>query len=178
MRGGREGEHGGGGKQGPGGKLGRHLRPFKVCSLTLETEAPGGSLGKKFRLADISFRAVGFRREIRRMAGVGLRDTGRARLLRGQATAAEWRLWRYISRSALGAKFSRQMPVGPYFADFLCRELSLVVELDAYSHGLRLDYDAARDRWMAEQGYRVLRFSNEAVFCQLDGVLTVIRMEI
>jgi len=70
------------------------------------------------------------------------------------------------------------MPVGPYFADFLCRELSLVVELDGYSHGLRLDYDATRNRWMAEQGYRVLRFSNEAVFGQLDGVLTVIRVEI
>ncbi|WP_459664504.1 endonuclease domain-containing protein [Novosphingobium sp. 11B] len=112
------------------------------------------------------------------MAGVGLRDTGRARLLRREATPAERRLWRYISRSALGAKFSRQMPVGPYFADFLCRELSLVVELDGYSHGFRLNYDAARDRWMAEQGYRVLRFSNEAVFGQLDGVLTVIRMEI
>ncbi|MFT4053697.1 MAG: DUF559 domain-containing protein [Novosphingobium sp.] len=106
--------------------------------------------------------------------GYGIR-IGRVRCA---ATPAERRLWRYVSRSALGAKFSRQMLVGPYFADFLCRELSLVVELDGYSHGLCLDYDVARDRWMAEQGYRVLRFPNEAVFLNMEGVLTVIRMEI
>lgn len=64
----------------------------------------------------------------------------------------ERRLWRYLSGGALGAKFSRQMPVGPYFADFLCRDLRIVVELDGHSHDLRPEYDAARDRFMTEAG--------------------------
>ncbi len=50
------------------------------------------------------------------------RDTERARELRNAATPTERALWRYLSRSQLGAKFSRQMQVGPYFADFLCRD--------------------------------------------------------
>ena len=88
------------------------------------------------------------------------RDTRRARDLRNAATPAERRLWRRLARSQLGAKFSRQMPVGPFFADFLCRELKLAVELDGVSHDLRPERDAARDRWFAGRGYRVLRFAN------------------
>jgi BirA family biotin operon repressor/biotin-[acetyl-CoA-carboxylase] ligase len=72
------------------------------------------------------------------------RNTERARELRREATPVERKLWRYLSGGALGAKFSRQMPVGPYFADFLCRELMIVVELDGYSHDLRLAHDAGR----------------------------------
>ena len=49
------------------------------------------------------------------------RNTERARELRNAATPAERALWRYLARSQLGAKFSRQMPVGPFYADFLCR---------------------------------------------------------
>ena len=52
--------------------------------------------------------------------------TERARALRRPATPAERALWRYLARSGAGAKFSRQMPVGPYFADFLCRGLGLI----------------------------------------------------
>ncbi|WP_232332908.1 endonuclease domain-containing protein [Novosphingobium aquimarinum] len=103
------------------------------------------------------------------------RNTNRARELRNQATPAERQLWRHLSRSALGAKFSRQMPVGPYFADFLCRDRRLIVELDGFSHDLRPEHDAARDRWLRDNGYRVLRFPNAEVFANLEGVLTVIR---
>jgi very-short-patch-repair endonuclease len=77
------------------------------------------------------------------------RNTARAQALRRQATPAERELWRYISRSQLGVRFSRQMPVGPFFADFLCRELRLVIELDGFSHDLEPERDASRDRWMA-----------------------------
>jgi len=70
-----------------------------------------------------------------------------------------------------GYKFSRQMPVGPYFADFLCRAAKLVVEIDGYSHDLRLDHDQRRDAFMAEQGLTVLRFSNADVMSNLDGVV-------
>ncbi|MCP9221592.1 DUF559 domain-containing protein [Erythrobacter sp. LQ02-29] len=61
------------------------------------------------------------------------RNTKRARELRRAATPAERKLWPYLARSALGAKFSRQMPVGPWYVDFLCRELKLAIELDGAS---------------------------------------------
>jgi len=91
------------------------------------------------------------------------RNTARTRALRREATPAERALWEYLSRKAAGAKFSRQMPLGPFFADFLCRELGLVVELDGFSHDVAPERDARRDRWMAEQGLTVLRFTNAEV---------------
>jgi BirA family biotin operon repressor/biotin-[acetyl-CoA-carboxylase] ligase len=106
------------------------------------------------------------------------RNTGRARQLRNAATPEERHLWRYLARSQLGAKFSRQMEIGTYYADFLCRELKLVIELDGFSHDLRPAYDARRDAWMAEEGYRVLRFANADVFANTEGVLSVIAAEI
>jgi len=57
-------------------------------------------------------------------------------------------------------QISRQVQVGPYFADFLCHELRRVVEIDGFSHDLRPDYDTARDRWLRGEGYQVLRFTN------------------
>jgi BirA family biotin operon repressor/biotin-[acetyl-CoA-carboxylase] ligase len=106
------------------------------------------------------------------------RNTERARELRNQATPAERLLWRYLSRSLMGAKFSRQMQVGRFFADFLCRELKLVVEIDGFSHDLRPDYDAARDRWLRGEGYHVLRFTNADVLGDGEAVAIVIREEV
>ena len=103
------------------------------------------------------------------------RNTGRARELRHAASPAERLLWRYLSRAQTGAKFSRQMPVGPFFADFLCREMRLVVELDGFSHEARLEQDAARDHWFAANGYRVLRFTNAVVLGNVSGVVAAIR---
>ncbi|WP_374409699.1 endonuclease domain-containing protein [Novosphingobium colocasiae] len=106
------------------------------------------------------------------------RNTARARQLRNVATPAERLLWRYLARGQLGAKFSRQMPVGPYFADFLCRELRLAIELDGHSHNLRAEYDTARDRWMAEQGLRVLRFPNAVVLRETEMVVAAVLAEV
>ena len=106
------------------------------------------------------------------------RDTARARALRREATPAERRLWAFVARNQLGAKFSRQMPVGPWFADFLCRELALVVELDGFSHDVTPHRDAQRDAWMAERGFTVLRFANADVHGNVDGVVTAIRQEV
>lgn len=103
------------------------------------------------------------------------RDTVRARALRNAATPAERLLWQYLSRSQLGAKFSRQMPVGPYFADFLCRSTRLVVELDGFSHDCEPQRDVVRDRAMAAWGYRVLRFTNAEVMGNVEGVVAAIR---
>lgn len=106
------------------------------------------------------------------------RNTARARSLRQQATPAERLLWEHLARSQLGVKFSRQMPVGPYFADFLCRKLKLVIELDGHSHDIAPQRDAPRDAWMRREGYTVMRFRNEDVLGNVEGVVTAITMEI
>lgn len=106
------------------------------------------------------------------------RNTKRARTLRNQATPAERTLWQHLCRSQQGAKFSRQMPIGPYFADFLCRELKLVVELDGHSHDVEPERDGSRDRWIAQQGYGVLRFTIAEVRDNIEGVVQTIRLEV
>lgn len=70
------------------------------------------------------------------------------------------------------------MPVGPFFADFLCRELKLVVELDGFSHDARPEQDSARDAWFAREGYQVVRFTNEQVAENCEGVTLAISEEI
>ncbi|WP_332818872.1 endonuclease domain-containing protein [Sphingopyxis sp.] len=103
------------------------------------------------------------------------RDTPHARELRNAATPAERTLWRCLSgRKIDGWKFSRQMPVGPYFADFLCREAQLIVELDGYSHDMRQAHDEHRDHWLAQNGFRVLRFTNSDVMANVEGVVSEI----
>lgn len=106
------------------------------------------------------------------------RDTERARNLRREATPAERLLWQSLSKSQQGAKFSRQMPVGPYFADFLCRELRLVVECDGISHDRSHAADAQRDAGMRAEGYTVLRFTNAEVLGNVEGVVMAIRAEV
>ena len=103
------------------------------------------------------------------------RDTPRAKELRNAATPAERTLWRCLSgRKVGGWKFSRQMPVGPYFADFLCREAQLIVELDGCSHDMRQAYDDRRAQWLAENGFQVLRFTNGGVMANIEGVVSEI----
>ncbi len=105
------------------------------------------------------------------------RNTARAKELRNQATPAERLLWTALSsRKVGGYKFSRQMPIGPYFADFLCREVRLVIELDGYSHDVAQDYDAQRDAFMRVQGLTVMRFTNADILGNLDGVVQAIAL--
>jgi very-short-patch-repair endonuclease len=103
------------------------------------------------------------------------RNTRRAQTLRNEATPAERMLWPYLSKSQLGVKFSRQMPVGPYFADFLSRSAKMIIELDGFSHEMRVDYDAARTQFLVTQGYRVLRFTNQDVLSNVEGVVIAIQ---
>jgi BirA family biotin operon repressor/biotin-[acetyl-CoA-carboxylase] ligase len=103
------------------------------------------------------------------------RNTNRARALRREAPPAERLLWRYLAHRQLGAKFSRQMPIGPYFADFLCRELMLVVEIDGFSHDMQQEADASRSRTIEAAGYRVLRFTNADVLGNGEGVAHAIQ---
>lgn len=103
------------------------------------------------------------------------RETLKAQRLRREATPAERSLWRAISKRQLeGWKFSRQMPIGPYVADFLCREARLVIELDGMSHDVRQTADRQRDGYLRRQGYQTLRFANVDVHSNLEGVLMAI----
>ncbi len=105
------------------------------------------------------------------------RNTARAQALRNQATPAERLLWTALSNRKVGGhKFSRQMPVGPFFADFLSREARMVVELDGFSHDMNQEYDRRRDTFMAEKGLTVLRFSNADVMGNLEGVVQAIAL--
>jgi BirA family biotin operon repressor/biotin-[acetyl-CoA-carboxylase] ligase len=103
-----------------------------------------------------------------------VRNTVRARELRLAATPTERLLWQFISRSQLGVKFSHQMPVGPYFADFLCRELMLIVELDGFSHDVQPQRDHQRDSYLKQVGYQVLHFPNAEVMGNVDAVIAAI----
>ena len=101
----------------------------------------------------------------------------RAKELRSTSTDAERRLWaRLRNRQLLGAKFVRQQPVGPYIVDFACRERDLVVELDGGQHGhdSEISRDNERTQGIAAHGYSLLRFWNNDVMTNLDGVLRVI----
>ena len=96
----------------------------------------------------------------------------RARNLRKNPTEAEKRLWAALrQRQAGDARFRRQVPIGPYIADFVCFSARLVVELDGGQHAAQADADAQRDAWFAERGYRTLRFWNNEVLENLEGVL-------
>jgi len=100
-----------------------------------------------------------------------------AKALRRGMTRAETLLWRYLKAHHLdGVHFRRQAPIGPYIADFCSHRLRLIVELDGESHDFqeRQHRDATRDRWFATQGYRVLRFTNDDVRRNLDGVIAAI----
>jgi len=90
-------------------------------------------------------------------------------------TDAERKLWaRLRSRAIAGAKFRRQLPIGPFVADFACVERRLVVEVDGGQHAQAQRNDARRTRALADHGYTVLRFWNSEVLQNLDGVLATI----
>ena len=110
------------------------------------------------------------------MRGADLTKTGRARRLRRVPTDAEKKLWHRIrARGLSGYKFVRQEPIGPYVVDFVCREQRLVIEVDGGQHATD-PRDATRDRWLAEHRYRVLRFWNNDVLRNMDGVLETIAL--
>ncbi len=97
-----------------------------------------------------------------------------ARSLRKQSTSAEQRLWGALRKQSLGGfRFIRQVPVGPYIVDFLCRERGLVVEVDGATHGDAADvcHDSRRSAFLATQGLFVHRVLNSDVYENLGDVL-------
>jgi very-short-patch-repair endonuclease len=96
-----------------------------------------------------------------------------AKILRRRPTDAEKRLWRYLRGKQLeGFKFRRQEPIGNYMADFVCYEKRIIVEVDGSQHGK--EKDSERDQWFEGQGFKVLRFWNNEVLKNTQGVLEAI----
>jgi very-short-patch-repair endonuclease len=100
-----------------------------------------------------------------------------AKVLRSNQTEAEQRLWYHLrAHRFMGLKFKRQKPIGRYIVDFICMERALVIELDGGQRADTILKDRHRDDWLRNQGYTVLRFWNNEVMQQLDGVLEQIRV--
>ena len=103
------------------------------------------------------------------------RKTGRARELRGASTDAERKLWRHLrNRQLEGLKFRRQVPLFGFYADFYCESANIVVELDGGQHASQTEWDANRTKVMQEAGIHVLRFWNNEVLENIEGVLAEI----
>ena len=102
----------------------------------------------------------------------------RARTLRRDATEAEKALWKGLREGLSDAKFRRQSPIGPFFADFLSFRHKLVIEVDGGQHGETPERDAARTRFLENEGYRVLRFWNNEVLENIEGVLERISLSL
>ena len=90
-------------------------------------------------------------------------------------TDAERKLWSRLRMKQLaGVRFNTQYPIGPFICDFVARSKGLVIELDGGQHAATVSYDSMRTRYIEERGYRVLRFWNNDVLTNLDGVLSEI----
>ena len=100
-------------------------------------------------------------------------QTKRARELRNGATRHERKLWGMISR--LRPKFTRQLPIGPYYADFACRHAKLVVELDGGQHA-ESERDARRDAFLVQEGWAIFRVWNNELDENPDGVFEAIML--
>ena len=98
----------------------------------------------------------------------------RPQQLRKNATLVENQLWYVLRNRGVGRhKFVRQLAIGPYIADFACREIGLIIELDGGQHAISTT-DAARTAYLNAEGYSVLRFWNNEVLDNRDGVLHAI----
>jgi very-short-patch-repair endonuclease len=104
----------------------------------------------------------------------------RARAMRSTPTDAERKLWWHLRyRLALrDTHFRRQVQLGRYIVDFASHTLKIVIELDGGQHATQIKRDAMRTKFLESEGYRVLRFWNNEVFGNLDGVLEVIHSAI
>ena len=100
----------------------------------------------------------------------------RVKFLREHQTRAEHGLWQQPRAKRIdGRRFRRQYRIGCYIVDFACLSARLIVEVDGPSHELTVGEDEDRTRWLASQGFRVIRFSNEQVMRDLDSVVRTIQ---
>ena len=107
--------------------------------------------------------------------------TNRARVLRDGQSSAEAKLWEHVRERRLGGfKFVRQIAIDQFFADFVCRERKLMVEIDGGTHSTESEVrsDAGRDAELRKLGYRVFRVRNDEVYDNIAGVLETLLAEL
>ena len=98
------------------------------------------------------------------------------KVLRKRPTNAEQLLWKQLRLKQLeGLKFRRQQPIDNYIVDFVCFERRIVVEVDGGQHAIQKEDDILRDTYLTQQGFQVLRFWNNEVLQNINGVLEVIK---
>lgn len=95
-----------------------------------------------------------------------------AREMRNDSTKAEIKLWYELLRAGklMGYAFLRQRPIGNYIADFMCKELNLIIEVDGISHEGKENKDAERDKFLSTMGFTVLRFTDFDVLQDMNHV--------
>ncbi len=97
------------------------------------------------------------------------------RSLRNNMTSAEVVLWQLLRGHKLGGyKFRRQQGIGPFILDFYCPRLKLCIEVDGDSHDYKYEYDEQRSLFLQKQGIKVIRFSNDQIFANVDWVINEI----
>ena len=132
------------------------------------------SLTLRARSAPSPARGEGKRAATALKPSFGKKVIVRARTLRSRMSNAERKMWFALrDRRFARFKFRRQVPIGPFIADFVCFDARLVVEIDGGQHAGSLR-DQYRDRWLTANRFRVLRFWNNQVLSNLEGVATVL----
>ena len=94
--------------------------------------------------------------------------------LRKDSTPAERKLWAVIRNDQLGVNFRRQHAIGSYIPDFVCIEKKIIIELDGSQHLEQEEYDKERTKYLESQGYKVIRFWNNDVVKNIEGVILAI----
>jgi very-short-patch-repair endonuclease len=90
--------------------------------------------------------------------------------LRNEATIQEIILWSRLRRNQLGVKFRRQHSIGNYIVDFYCPKNKLIIEIDGWQHKKKENYDKKRDKYLESLGFEILRFWNNEINDNLEGI--------
>ncbi|MEO1164164.1 MAG: DUF559 domain-containing protein, partial [Chloroflexota bacterium] len=98
-----------------------------------------------------------------------------AKRMRKKPTPAEQTLWHYLRKKKLGIKFRRQMPLGPFIADFYSSYTKIIIEVDGDSHTTQQEYDAMRTAYLTYLGCTVLRVTNQQIHDDIEAVLAKIQ---
>ena len=104
-----------------------------------------------------------------------------ARNLRKNSTIQERRLWNLLkNRQFHNLKFKRQQPIGDYIVDFICKEAKIIIEIDGGQHNEpeNIEYDKTRTEYLNTLGYKVIRFWNNEIYENIEGVLLRLKEEI
>ena len=104
-----------------------------------------------------------------------------ARNLRKNSTIHERRLWNLLkNRQFYNLKFKRQQPIGDYIVDFICKEAKIIIEIDGSQHNEpdNINYDKVRTEYLKKLGYKVIRFWNNEIYENIEGVALRLKEEI